>query len=474
MKASTNISLLATASWLMLLAPRGAAKQLRRRQAERSLQPEGELQPYVWLAPAHEPLPTWLAPTQEPVPNDYLEDSTIDADKKGNKGSKYTPSGEDTSVFIAAWDELVYAYAAENYDGNINLLDTRGWRDLVGLWSYQLDASKQPPRSREESIAAQEKLQDSTIGVDKKSNKGTKYTPNDEVTSVFIAAWDEMVYAYAAENYDGNINLLDTRGWRDLVDLWSDQLDASKQPPRSREETIAAQEYYRPRPPPSGTTPPPPSPPPKVILPETEKEPSPPSKTTDTGKSDTLTFAVDIRRMNADSQADSGEVGNRVHNGMYYQFAQYDFTAAEGTMPFVIDSVSDHTSKATDGALHIKPRPNSLPYGQFGVGIGTHDPQYDLHVAGITEIEGDLIVKGRIFYYDVDPKRLKNKKKGETYENTVLPNRNRFDEDDEEDVIPLEGSALETQLLDLQAKYQDLESTVQQLMQRIDILEGRD
>ena len=115
------------------------------------------------------------------------------------------------------------------------------------------------------------------------------------------------------------------------------------------------------------------------------------------------------------------------------------------------------------------------------MGIGTPNPRYDLHVAGITEIDGDLIVKGRIFYYDNKPKKLDNKKKSETYENEVLPNRNRFDEgdDDDDEVMGLslsgkEGSTLEKQLLDLQDKYQELEGTVQQLMQRIDILEGRD
>jgi len=195
--------------------------------------------------------------------------------------------------------------------------------------------------------------------------------------------------------------------------------------------------------------------------------------TATTDGSHTLTFGADVRRVNADS----GEEGNRVHDGVTYQYALYDFTAAEGTMPLVVDAVGDHGSNATNGALHIKPRPNSLGYGQFGVGIGTPDPQYDFHVAGIAEIDGDLIVKGRIFYYDTSPKKLYNKKKGETYENEVLPNRNRFDDDDDEiiglDLPGEEGSILKKELLDMQKKYQDLESTVQQLLQRIDILEGR-
>ena len=367
MKASTNMSLLAIASWLMLLAPptAGAAK-LRRRQAERR-----------------------------------------------------------------------------------NLQQ----QELLGI----------PPDRNEYAD-----LEVSTVYVDKKSNKGSKHSPNSEDISVLdFAAWDELVYAYAAENYNGDVKLLDKYGWNDLVDLWSDQPNASKQPPRSKEETIAAQERYMHLPPAV-----------KENLPEAEKTPPLQSNITSAGDSQTATFALDVRRMNADNE----EAGNRVHNGMYYSYAMYDFTAAEGTMPLVVDSVSDHSSSATDGALHIKPRPNSLPYGQFGVGIGTHDPQYDLHVAGITEIDGDLIVKGRIFYYDAKPKKLDNKKKGETYENEILPNRNRFDEDDDDDddeIIGLrlsgkEGSTLEKQFLDLQDKYQELEGTVQQLIQRIDILEGKD
>lgn len=348
---------------------------------------------------------------------------------------------------------------------------------VIALWLMLLapsavGAAKLRRRSAERRNLQQQELMDippdgndyadldgSTVQVDKKSNKGSKYTPNSEDTSALdFAAWDELVYAYAAENYNGDINLLDRYGWNDLVGLWSDQPSASKQPPRSKEETIAVQEYYLP--------------PAKENLPEAEKTLSPQPNVTDTDGSHTSTFAVDIRRMDANNE----EAGNRYESEMYYQYAMYDFTAAEGTMPFVIDSTSDHSSSATDGALHIKPRPNSLGYGQFGVGIGTHDPQYDLHVAGITEIDGDLIVKGRIFYYDNKPTKLDNKKKGETYENEVLANRNRFDEDnddgDEEEVIGLnlsgkEGSTLEKQLLDLQEKYQ-------QLMQRIDILEGKD
>ena len=110
-----------------------------------------------------------------------------------------------------------------------------------------------------------------------------------------------------------------------------------------------------------------------------------------------------------------------------------------------------------------------MGYGQFGVGVGTDDPHYDLHVAGITEIEGDLIVKGRIYHYDKSPKKLQNKKKGETYENMILANQNRFDDGDADD-----DEGLEEQFLDLQGKYQDLENTVKQLLQRIDILEGNE
>ena len=234
MKASTNMSLLAIASWLMLLAPPavGAAK-LRRRPAERKLQQQELLD-------------------ISPDAIDYadLEDSTVDVDKKSNKGSKYTPNSEDTSV---------------------------------------LD----------------------------------------------FAAWDELVYAYAAENYDGDINLLDKYGWNNLLDLWSAQPDTPKQPPRSKEETIAKQEYYLP--------------PAKENLPEAEKTLSPQPNVTNAGDSHTSTFALDVRRMNANNK----EAGNRNDGGMYYQYVMYDFTAAEGTMPFVVDSVSDRGSSATNGALHI-------------------------------------------------------------------------------------------------------------------------
>ena len=362
---------------------------------------------------------------------------------------------------------------------NMSLLVLAVWLSLLASPGMLVGAAKLRGRPADRRNLQQELLddrtdydaaqQDSTVNVDKKSNKGSKYskyTPNSEDPSALdLAAWDELVHTYVAEKYDGDVNLLDRYGWNDLVDLWKARPDTSGQPPRSKGETIAAQETYLP-------------PPAEETLPEVEKTLSPKSNVTVAGDSETSTFAFDVRRMNANNE----EAGNRNHGGMYYQYAMYDFTAADGTMPIVVDSVSDHGSSATNGALHIKPRPNSLGHGQFGVGIGTSDPQYDLHVAGITEIDGDLIVKGRIFYYDDKPAKLDNKKKGETYENEVLANRNRFDEgdddDNEEEVIAMnlsskEGSALEKQLLDLQGKYQDLESTVQLLMQRIDILEGK-
>ena len=314
--------------------------------------------------------------------------------------------------------------------------------------------------------------EDSDVYGDKKGHTGgsksSKHTPSSED----LEAWDELVYAYVAELYDGDINLLDRDGWYGLVALWSLRPNTSKYPPRSKEETIASQYYFPPAEknlPEAGE-----------YLPEVEEylpgveekmpgaektlSPSPQPNFT---KSDyhTSTFAVDVRRMNANDE----EVGNRHEDEMHYQYAIYDYTAAEGTMPFVVESVSDHDSSATNGALHIKPRSNPLGYGQFGVGIGTDNPQYDLHVAGITEIDGDLIVKGRIYHYDIHPKKLNNKKKGETYENKILANQNRFDDGDADD-----DEGLEEQFLDLQGKYQDLESTVKQLLQRIDILEGNE
>ena len=318
--------------------------------------------------------------------------------------------------------------------------------------------------------------EDSDVYGDKKGHtggsKGSKYTPSSED----LEAWDELVYAYVTELYDGDINLLGRDGWYGLVALWSLRPNTSRYPPRSKEETIAAQYYF----PPAEKN----LPEAEEILPEVEEklpgaeekfteaektlsplETLSPSPQPNVTKSDyhTSTFAVDVRRMNANDE----EVGNRHEDEMHYQYAIYDYTAAEGTMPFVVESVSDHDSSATNGALHIKSRPNPLGYGQFGVGIGTDDPQYDLSVAGITEIAGDLIVKGRIYYYDKNPKKLYNKKKGQTYENEVLFNPNRFDDGDADD-----DEGLEEQFLDLQGKYQDLENTVKQLLQRIDILEG--
>ena len=381
MKASANMPLLVIVLWLSLLAPPGTvvgAAKLRRGAAD-GIEYAG------------------------------LEDSAVHVDKKGNKGSKYTPSSKD----LETWDEL---------------------RRLQETWDW-----------------------DDDVDVDKKGHTGgsksSKYTPSSED----LEAWDELVYAYVAEMYGGDINLLDRYGWHRLVALWYLRPDTSSYPPRSKKETIAAQYYF----PPAEEK----SPEVEVTLPGTEETLSPKPKPNVT-KSDhhTSTFAVDVRRMNANNE----EVGNRHEREMHYQYAMYDYTAAEGTMPFVVESVSDHDSSATNGALYIKPRPNPLGHGQFGVGIGTDDPQYDLHVAGITVIDGDLVVKGRIYHYDTSPKKLYNKKKGETYENKILANRNRFDDGDADDDELLEG-----QLLNLQGKYQDLENTVQQLLQRIDILEGR-
>ena len=321
--------------------------------------------------------------------------------------------------------------------------------------------------------------EDSDVDGDKKGHtvgsKSSKYTPSSED----LEAWDELVYAYVAELYDGDINLLGRDGWYGLVALWSLRPNTSRHPPRSKEETIASQYYF---PPAEKNLPEAGEYLPEVEeylpgveeklpgveekLPGAEKILSPsPQPNFAKNAYHTSTFAVDVRRMNANDE----EVGNRHEDEMHYQYAMYDYTGAEGTMPFVVESVSDHDSNATNGALHIKPRPNPLGYGQFGVGIGTDDPHYDLHVAGITEIDGDLIVKGRIYYYDKSPKKLNNKKKGETYENEVLFNPNRFDDGDADD-----DEGLEEQFLDLQGKYQDLENTVKQLLQRIDILEGNE
>ena len=299
--------------------------------------------------------------------------------------------------------------------------------------------------------------EDSDVYGDKKGHTGgsksSKYTPSSED----LEAWDELVYAYVTELYDGDINLLGRDGWYGLVALWSLRPNTPRYPPRSKEETIAAQYYF----PPAEKN----FPEAEENLPEVKKTLSPSPQPNVTISYHTSTFAVDVRRMNANDE----EVGNRHEDEMHYQYAMYDYTAAEGTMPFVVESVSDHDSSATNGALHIKPRPNPLGYGQFGVGVGTDDPHYDLHVAGITEIEGDLIVKGRIYHYDKSPKKLQNKKKGETYENMILANQNRFDDGDADD-----DEGLEEQFLDLQGKYQDLENTVKQLLQRIDILEGNE
>ena len=119
MKASANMPLLVIVLWLSLLAPPGTvvgAAKLRRGAAD-GIEYAG------------------------------LEDSAVHVDKKGNKGSKYTPSSKD----LETWDEL---------------------RRLQETWDW-----------------------DDDVDVDKKGHTGgsksSKYTPSSED----LEAWDELVYA---------------------------------------------------------------------------------------------------------------------------------------------------------------------------------------------------------------------------------------------------------------------------------------